>query len=49
MDRAFAIHCARVYLAESRRRGRQPFAWVLLAWAADARREAMRGQMELFA
>lgn len=40
-ERAAAIHCARVYLAESRRRGRQWFAFVLLEWAASARRRAM--------
>ena len=42
-------HIARVYLAESRRRGCTPFAWTLLAWAANARRRAMVGaQGELF-
>lgn len=40
-ERATTIHCARVYLAESRRRGRQGFAFVLLDWAANARRRAM--------
>jgi len=43
-DRAFAIHCARVYLAEAARRRRDPvsrnFYWTLLAWAANCRRDA---------
>lgn len=44
------IHCARVYLAEARRRRRQSFGFVLLEWAANARRRAMavRVQRELF-
>lgn len=41
-DRAMAIFTARVYLAESHRRGRQPFAFVLLEWAANARKQAAR-------
>ena len=50
-DRATDIRCARVYLAESRRRGRQPFAWTLLNWAANARKRASAAprQTELFA
>jgi hypothetical protein len=39
-DRAMAIFTARVYLAESHRRGKRPFAFVLLEWAANARRRA---------
>lgn len=34
------LHCARVYLAEARRRRGQRFALVLLQWAANARRRA---------
>ena len=41
-DRALAIHCARVYLAEARRRRGQPFAHVLLEWAGNQRRRAAR-------
>jgi hypothetical protein len=33
--------CARVYLAEARRRRGQRFAHVLLQWAANARKRAM--------
>lgn len=47
-ERALALHCARVYLAEARRRRGQPFAHVLLQWAGNARRMARRGQGELF-
>jgi hypothetical protein len=43
-ERAILLHCARVYLAESIRRGRQPFAFTLLEWAGNSRRQAMRGQ-----
>ncbi len=39
--RAHHIHCARVYLAEARRRRKQSFGFVLLQWAANARRQAM--------
>ena len=56
-DRAFAIHCARVYLAEAGRRRHswvnRDFYWSLFAWAQQARREAaVLGagmQRELFA
>lgn len=48
-DREASLHCARVYLTESRRRGRQPFAFVLLEWAGNARRRAAMGQQRLFA
>lgn len=40
MSRATAITTARAYLAEARNRRGQPFAWVLLDWAANARRRA---------
>jgi len=33
--------CARVYLAEARRRRGQRFAFTLLLWAANARKRAM--------
>ena len=44
------IHCARVYLAEARRRRGQKFAITLLLWAANARRRAMQEpkQRDLF-
>lgn len=54
-DRAFVIHCARVFLAEAarRRRGRvnRDFYGSLFAAAQDARREAaaMERQGVLFA
>lgn len=50
-ERGLNIHAARVYLAEARRRRGQRFGWVLLAWAANARRSAVAAtrQMELFA
>lgn len=54
-DRAFVIHCARVFLAEAarRRRGRvnRDFYWSLFAAAQDARRKAaaMERQGVLFA
>lgn len=56
-----AKHSARVYLTEARNRRGSPFFWVLLRWAANARRRAMKpaealppevsppAQMELFA
>lgn len=49
-NRAQHIHCARVYLAEARRRRRQSFGFVLLEWAANARRRAMAAtwQREIF-
>ena len=34
------LHCARVYLAEARRRRGQKFAITLLLWAANARKRA---------
>lgn len=40
MSRETAIFAARAYLVEARRRRGQPFAWVLLDWAANARRRA---------
>ena len=45
------IHCARVYIAEARRRRGQKFAVTLLLWAANARRRAMQEpkQRDLFA
>lgn len=36
-----ALHCARVYLAETKRRRGQRFAHTLLLWAANARKRAM--------
>lgn len=40
-DRAMYIHCARVYLAESRKRQHQrAFSFTLLDWAGNARRRA---------
>ena len=49
-ERAANIHSARVYLAEARRRRGQTFGFVLLVWAANARRRAMAAtvQGELF-
>lgn len=52
-ERAACIHAARVYLAESHRRGRTPFAFTLLDWAANARRRAQAvpsqpDQLEMF-
>ena len=50
------IHCARVYLAEAKRRRGQPFHTVLLQWAANCRLRAYHYadkldmvQMDLFA
>lgn len=40
MSRQQAIHSARVYLTEARNRRNQAFFWVLLSWAANARRRA---------
>lgn len=40
-DRADNLHQARVYLTESKRRGRSSFAFLLLTWAGNARRRAM--------
>ena len=51
-ERQSHIHVARVYLTESHRRGRDPFAFTLLQWAANARRRAMAApaneQLDLF-
>jgi hypothetical protein len=51
-DFAAHVHRARVYLAEARKRRRQTFGFVLLIWAANARRRAMGArqvaQMDLF-
>ena len=45
-ERASAIHCARVYLREAKARASNPaqrgFCFVLLGWAANARRRAMQ-------
>lgn len=45
-ERASAIHCARVYLREAKTRASNPaqrgFCFVLLGWAANARRRAMQ-------
>lgn len=42
MDREFFIYAARVYLKEScSRRHQRAFSFVLLDWAANARRRAM--------
>ena len=50
MTREQSIHCARVYLAEARRRRGQSFAVTLLRWAANSRRRASQEprQAELF-
>lgn len=44
VDRAFAIHCARVFLAEASRRRHshvnRDFYWTLIGWAQQRRREA---------
>jgi len=50
MSRSDDLHIARVYIAEARRRRAQSFWFVLMRWAANARRRAMvtTGQMELF-
>ena len=40
------IHTARVYLRESRARGRKLFAFTLLTWAGNARRRAMAVQQK---
>lgn len=42
-------HIARVHLAEAkRRRDSGNFYWVLLGWAANARRRATPAQREMF-
>jgi hypothetical protein len=50
-ERDSAIHCARVYLAEAKRRRGQVFALTLIRWAGNQRRKAMRAvvQQDLFA
>lgn len=55
IDRKAEIHCAKVYLAQSRHfTGRaRGFSFVLMEWAANCRRRAAEkadvfGQMELF-
>ena len=49
-ERSAAIHCARVYLRESRSRAGNPaqrgFCFVLLGWAANARRRAMQAMRQ---
>lgn len=49
-ERAAAIHCARVYLREARSRAGNPaqrgFCFVLLGWAANARRRAMQAMRQ---
>lgn len=41
-------YCARVYLTEARnRRGAGNFYWVLLGWAANARRRAIQVAMPI--
>jgi hypothetical protein len=41
-EREISLHCARVYIAESKRRGKTDFAFALLRWAANARKRAMQ-------
>lgn len=54
VTRESLIHCARVYVRESRARTRQQraFSFILLGWAARCRREAVArprlGQRDLF-
>ena len=54
-DRAFAVHCARVFLSEAARRRHsyvnRNFYWTLIKQAQQARREAtaMIQQAQLFA
>ena len=49
-ERSAAIHCARVYLREARSRAGNPaqrgFCFVLLGWAANARRRAMQAMRQ---
>lgn len=49
-ERAAAIHCARVYLREARSRAGNPaqrgFCFVLLGWAANARRRAAQAMRQ---
>jgi hypothetical protein len=46
-ERAMELHCARVWLAESRRCTNHRFRVALLTWAGDARRRAMNPQLPL--
>ncbi len=39
-EREIQLHCARVYIAEAKRRRGTQFAKTLLIWAANARRRA---------
>lgn len=39
-------HTARVYLAEAKRRRYQPFGFVLLEWAGNCRRRAMKAAVQ---
>ena len=45
-ERERCLHAARVYLTEARARRGQPFAWTLLAWAANARRRMKAEPMQ---
>lgn len=49
-EHAAAIHCARVYLREARSRAGNPaqrgFCFVLLNWAANARRRAVQAMRQ---
>ena len=45
-DRETAIHCARAYLTESRKRGSSSFGWTLLTWARNARLRAAAVRVE---
>lgn len=54
--REVQLHCAKVYLAEARRRRGQPFAATLLEWAKNCRRRARQygerdkpAQLDMFA
>ncbi len=42
-------HQARVYIAQAKATKHRNFAFVLLTWAANCRREAQVGQREMFA
>ncbi|ROH87981.1 hypothetical protein ED236_00360 [Pseudomethylobacillus aquaticus] len=48
-DRTSHLHCARVYIAQSRhfsRAGHRDFAFLLLQWAGDQRRQAAATKQE---
>lgn len=49
-ERTACIHCARVYLRESRARrtSHRAFSFRLLEWAANQRRKSMPVQGDLF-